>query len=175
LVRPVQLSQKKEHLNRKFSSHSYHRLRAQFGTTDANNGLHGSDSPSSAEREIALFFASEVSPFPEGVQRSPSHPRLISHESEYRNSTSSRKSTAVPKDTEVTSTLAIIKPDAYGDGKKDEIVTLIKSHGFTILGEKEDQWSLEKAQAFYKEHEGKPFYDTLTAWMSRFLGNLTIQ
>jgi nucleoside diphosphate kinase len=157
---------KRERHNRTSTFTFNYRLRAQFGVTDANNGLHGSDSPSSAEKEIALFFTSEVSPFPEGVQRTPSHPRLISHEREFRNSSASAKQTPSAPVTEVTSTLAIIKPDAYGAGKKDDIVRLIKEHGFTILGEKEDMWSVEKAKEFYKEHEGKPFYDTLTEWMS---------
>ena len=65
-----------------------------------------------------------------------------------------------------TTTLALIKPDAYGAGKKDEIVKMIKDSGFNILAEKEYTMTMDVAKEFYKEHEGKPFYETLTTWMS---------
>ena len=68
----------------------------------------------------------------------------------------------VPK----TATLALIKPDAYGAGKKDEIVKIIKDNGFDIVAEKEYTMTMDVAKEFYKEHEGKPFYETLTTWMS---------
>ncbi|KAI8844946.1 nucleoside diphosphate kinase [Chytridium lagenaria] len=68
---------------------------------------------------------------------------------------------------EIQQTLALIKPDAY-PGKKDEIVARIVEDGFTIVKEAEVHFSKEKANEFYKEHEGKGFYEDLTTWMSRF-------
>ena len=147
-----------------------HRLRALFGTTDADNGVYGSDSPSSAERDIALFF-DDASRYPEGVKKGASHPRLISHELEYKSAKNSARasvSSAQKASTkEGTKTLAIVKPDAYSADHLQEIVDIILEHGFTIVDEKEDKWSLEKAEEFYKEHNGKPFFKDLTEWMSR--------
>lgn len=65
-------------------------------------------------------------------------------------------------------TLALIKPDAYGAGKKSEILAMITADGFKIVKEKEVQLSYAQACAFYKEHDGKPFYQDLTVWMSRY-------
>ncbi len=39
--------------------------------------------------------------------------------------------------------------------------------GFKIIREKQMQMTLEQAKEFYKEHEAKPFYETLYTWMSR--------
>ncbi|KAI8148477.1 non-metastatic cell 5, partial [Fennellomyces sp. T-0311] len=61
-------------------------------------------------------------------------------------------------------TLAIIKPDAVN--KKADIVSKIKSAGFVIVQDREIHLSLEQARLFYREHEGKPFYNDLTYWMS---------
>jgi len=63
-------------------------------------------------------------------------------------------------------TLALIKPDAYGAGKKDEIVNMIKEKGFSIVAEKEYKMSMDIAKEFYAEHKGKPFFESLTTWMS---------
>ena len=66
-------------------------------------------------------------------------------------------------------TLALIKPDAYGAGKKDEIISKIVHEGFKIAREKEIQMTVDMAKEFYKEHDGKPFYETLYTWMSRYV------
>jgi len=63
-------------------------------------------------------------------------------------------------------TLALIKPDAYGTGKKDEIIKMIKDKGFDIAAEKEYNMTMDVAKEFYKEHEGKSFFEDLTTWMS---------
>ncbi|KAH9252810.1 hypothetical protein BASA81_009215 [Batrachochytrium salamandrivorans] len=62
-------------------------------------------------------------------------------------------------------TLALIKPDAYPD-KRDAILARIREDGFVLVKEAEVVLSLEKAQEFYREHQGKPFYETLVSWMS---------
>lgn len=65
-------------------------------------------------------------------------------------------------------TLALIKPDAYGAGKKDEILERIKQAGFKIAVEKEIQLTEELAKEFYSEHADKPFFSELVSWMSRY-------
>ncbi|KAI8078064.1 nucleoside diphosphate kinase, partial [Gilbertella persicaria] len=63
-------------------------------------------------------------------------------------------------------TLALIKPDAMQANHKNAIIEKIKEHGFMIVREREIHFSKEQAGLFYEEHEGKPFYDQLTDWMS---------
>ena len=63
-------------------------------------------------------------------------------------------------------TLAIIKPDAVKKGTAGKIYDRITSAGFKILGAKLIKMSLAQAQGFYAIHEGKPFYDELTKFMS---------
>ena len=64
-------------------------------------------------------------------------------------------------------TLAIIRPGAL-QGHKDEIVEKISEAGFQIAFQKELQLSKEQAEEFYKEHEGKDYYDSLTTHMARY-------
>ena len=104
-----------------------------------------------------------VSAAPEGYALEVAHPHLISHENSYH---SRKNSSQKPAIVEVLRTLALIKPDAFGAGKKDEIMSIIRSNGFTVVAERQDQWTIEKAREFYKEHTGKPFFDELTSWMS---------
>ncbi|KAI8593828.1 nucleoside diphosphate kinase [Geranomyces variabilis] len=130
-------------------------IRALYGKDGSKNAVHGSDSPQSAEREIRIVFGDSVSPFPAGAPApapAATAPHTIQH-------------MAVEPPTP-TQTLALIKPDAYGAGKKDEIIAKIKADGFKIVKEQEQKWTPEKAAEFYKEHVGKPFYETLISWMS---------
>ncbi|KAJ3183145.1 hypothetical protein HDU87_007568, partial [Geranomyces variabilis] len=134
-------------------------IRALYGKDGSKNAVHGSDSPQSAEREIRIVFGDSVSPFPDGAAAAAAAaaaggtaPHTIQH---------------IPLEPPTpTQTLALIKPDAYGAGKKDEIIAKIKADGFKIVKEQEQKWTREKAGEFYKEHVGKPFYETLVGWMS---------
>jgi nucleoside diphosphate kinase len=63
----------------------------------------------------------------------------------------------------------MIKPDAMAAGHKQGILAKIKENGFTVVAEKELQLTKEKAKEFYKEHDGKPFYDGLTDFMSSYV------
>ncbi|KAI9269653.1 hypothetical protein EDC94DRAFT_376648 [Helicostylum pulchrum] len=63
-------------------------------------------------------------------------------------------------------TLALIKPDAMQANNKEAIIKQIKQHDFIIVQEREIHLSKENACLFYREHEGKPFYNDLTNWMS---------
>ncbi|KAI9348519.1 nucleoside diphosphate kinase [Obelidium mucronatum] len=62
-------------------------------------------------------------------------------------------------------TLALLKPDVYPD-HKDKIMAKIKAEGFTIVGEKEVVLDKGRADEFYREQQGKPFFEDLTNWMS---------
>lgn len=49
----------------------------------------------------------------------------------------------------------------------DSIVSKIKEAGFEIALQKELTLSQEQAAEFYKEHEGKDYFESLCAHMSR--------
>ncbi|CAN9514917.1 unnamed protein product [Ophioblennius macclurei] len=61
-------------------------------------------------------------------------------------------------------TLAIIKPDAFD--KAEEIEDVIIKSGFTILQKQILQLSPEQCSDLYANHYGKPFFPSLTAFMS---------
>ena len=63
-------------------------------------------------------------------------------------------------------TLAIIKPDAVARGAIGDIVGTIERRGFTILSAKMLHITREQAQGFYAVHAGKPFFESLTTFMS---------
>jgi len=63
-------------------------------------------------------------------------------------------------------TLGIVKPDAVAKGVTGEILAMIEKNGFRILGMKMLHLEREQAAAFYAVHVGKPFYDSLTAFMT---------
>ena len=63
-------------------------------------------------------------------------------------------------------TFAIIKPDAVKNGHIGKIYDRIISAGFKILSAKLINMTLAQAQGFYRVHEGKPFYEELTEFMS---------
>ncbi len=63
-------------------------------------------------------------------------------------------------------TFAIIKPDAVKNGSTGKIYDRIISAGFKILSAKLIRMTLAQAQGFYRVHEGKPFYEELTEFMS---------
>jgi len=63
-------------------------------------------------------------------------------------------------------TLALIKPTAVSKGFVGDIVDSMEQHGFTIISRKRVHLKPEHAQHFYKEHEGKPFFEELTTFMA---------
>jgi nucleoside-diphosphate kinase len=63
-------------------------------------------------------------------------------------------------------TLAIVKPDAVAKNATGDILATIESHGFRILGMKTMHISKGEAEGFYAVHAGKPFFDSLTTFMS---------
>ncbi|NWR99050.1 TXND3 protein, partial [Motacilla alba] len=98
-------------------------LRAQFSFENVPiNQLHGSSTPSDAQKELQFFFPEEH-------------------------------------------TFALIKPDAATH--KDEIMKKVKEAGFSISKVKEQALTREMAAHFYKDHEGKPFFDDLVNFMTQ--------
>jgi nucleoside-diphosphate kinase len=63
-------------------------------------------------------------------------------------------------------TLAIIKPDAVKKKVVGKIIQRIEEEGFEISGLKMLHLTKEEAEGFYIVHKAKPFYDSLTNFMS---------
>ncbi len=63
-------------------------------------------------------------------------------------------------------TFGIIKPDAVGKGHTGEILSMIEKNGFRIVGLKKVQLNKEKAEGFYFVHRERPFFNSLTDFMS---------
>ncbi len=63
-------------------------------------------------------------------------------------------------------TLSIIKPDGVGKGVIGEVIRRFEKAGIKILAMKMVHLSKEKAQQFYAVHRDKPFFDSLTSFMS---------
>jgi len=63
-------------------------------------------------------------------------------------------------------TLSIIKPDATARNLTGTINAIIEYAGLRIVAQKRVRWTLPQAQKFYKEHKGKPFYDSLCEFMT---------
>ena len=58
-------------------------------------------------------------------------------------------------------TFAIIKPDAVKAGNADKIIEMIKGNGFTILDQRQEQLTREKAEEFYDIHNQQPWFSEL--------------
>jgi nucleoside-diphosphate kinase len=63
-------------------------------------------------------------------------------------------------------TLAIIKPDAVSRGLIGKILARIEEQGFHVRALRMVQLSKQTAQAFYQVHAERPFYESLTTYMS---------
>lgn len=63
-------------------------------------------------------------------------------------------------------TLSIIKPDGVSRSLIGEVVKRIEAVDLKIRAMKMIRMSKEQAKGFYKVHEGKPFYESVTDFMS---------
>jgi nucleoside-diphosphate kinase len=63
-------------------------------------------------------------------------------------------------------TLCIIKPDAVQRNLTGEILAHIEASGLKLRAMKMVQLGLEQAQGFYQVHKDKPFFQSLTQYMS---------
>ncbi len=63
-------------------------------------------------------------------------------------------------------TLAIIKPDAVAGGHVGAILQRVESGGFALRGMRLVRLTRAEAEGFYAVHRDRPFFDSLTAFMS---------
>jgi nucleoside-diphosphate kinase len=63
-------------------------------------------------------------------------------------------------------TLAIIKPDGVKRKLTGAVIGRLEKEGFHIPAMKMIRMSKAQAKGFYKVHEGRPFYESLTDFMS---------
>lgn len=63
-------------------------------------------------------------------------------------------------------TLTIIKPDAFGSGHAGDIIKIIETNGFKIIAARLQKLTKLEAEGFYAVHRGRPFFESLTAFMS---------
>ena len=63
-------------------------------------------------------------------------------------------------------TFSIIKPDAVKSGFTGEVLAEIEKGGFKIVAIKKQSISKKEAEGFYAVHAARPFFDSLTTFMS---------
>ena len=63
-------------------------------------------------------------------------------------------------------TLSIIKPDGVQRNLVGEVIKRLEEAGLTISAMKMIKMTKEQAEGFYQVHEGKPFYESVTDFMS---------
>ncbi len=63
-------------------------------------------------------------------------------------------------------TLSIIKPDGVAQGLIGEVIRRLENSGLKIVAMKMIHLTKNLAEGFYAVHRGKPFYDSLTDFMS---------
>jgi nucleoside-diphosphate kinase len=63
-------------------------------------------------------------------------------------------------------TLAIIKPDAVAAGHVGDIIKIFEASDFKIVAARLVSLSKKEAEGFYAVHRGKPFFESLTTFMS---------
>lgn len=65
-----------------------------------------------------------------------------------------------------TTTLTIIKPDAFGGGKAGKIIAHLEQQGFKILAARVLHLTQPQAGEFYAVHKERPFYASLVSFMT---------
>jgi len=63
-------------------------------------------------------------------------------------------------------TLTIIKPDAVEAGHIGDIIEIFEAHHFKIVAAKLVNLTKREAEGFYAVHRARPFFDSLTTFMS---------
>ena len=63
-------------------------------------------------------------------------------------------------------TLSIIKPNGVSKDLIGEVIRRLEGAGLKIAGLKMIRMTKAQAKGFYKVHEGKPFYESVTDFMS---------
>lgn len=63
-------------------------------------------------------------------------------------------------------TLSIVKPDGVQKHLMGEVIKRFENHGLKVVGLKMIFMDKKEAEGFYAVHRGKPFYESLTTFMS---------
>jgi len=63
-------------------------------------------------------------------------------------------------------TLTIIKPDAMEAGHAGDIIKIFEANQFKIVAARLVNLTKSEAEGFYAVHRGKPFFESLTTFMS---------
>ncbi len=63
-------------------------------------------------------------------------------------------------------TLTIIKPDAMAAGHVGDIIKVFEASRFKIIAARLVSLTKKEAEGFYAVHRGKPFFESLTTFMS---------
>ena len=63
-------------------------------------------------------------------------------------------------------TLTIIKPDAFGSGRAGKIIAHLEAAGFKVVTGRVLRMTDAQAGAFYEVHKERPFYGSLTKFMT---------
>ncbi len=63
-------------------------------------------------------------------------------------------------------TFSIIKPDAVAKNVIGQILSRFEAAGLRVVASRMEQLTEAKAKGFYAEHDGKPFFNDLVAFMT---------
>ncbi len=63
-------------------------------------------------------------------------------------------------------TLSIVKPDGVRKNLIGEVIKRFEENGLKVIGLKMIHMNKREAEGFYAVHRGKPFYESLTQFMS---------
>jgi nucleoside-diphosphate kinase len=63
-------------------------------------------------------------------------------------------------------TLSIVKPDAVAKNQIGEVIRYLESGGLRVIAMRMIWLSKEQAEGFYAVHRERPFFDSLTTFMS---------
>ena len=63
-------------------------------------------------------------------------------------------------------TLSIVKPDGVGKNLIGEVIKRFERNGLRVIGVKMIYLNKREAEGFYAVHRGKPFFESLTTFMS---------
>ena len=63
-------------------------------------------------------------------------------------------------------TLSIVKPDGVQKHLIGEVIKRFEEHGLKVIGLKMISMDKKEAEGFYAVHRGKPFFESLTTFMS---------
>ena len=66
----------------------------------------------------------------------------------------------------MTTTLTIIKPDAFGVGNAGKIIAHLEGEGFRIRSARVVHLTRSAAESFYAVHAERPFFDSLVSLMT---------